>query len=55
MQKFLAEINQDLDADKWQVTCHLFAPYAPEEKTLYEKHAANYTAMITLACILLWL
>jgi hypothetical protein len=33
MQKFLAEINQDLDADKWQVTCHLFAPYAQPRKS----------------------
>ena len=34
MQKFLAEINQDLEVDKWQVTCDLFAPYAPEENPI---------------------
>lgn len=34
MQKFLAEINQGLDADKCQVTCHLFALYAPEENPI---------------------
>lgn len=34
MQKFLAEINQDLDVDKWQVTCQLLAPYAPEENPI---------------------
>lgn len=34
MQKFLAEINQDLAPNNWQVTCHLFAPYAPEENPI---------------------
>ena len=33
MQKFLAEINQDLDSKEWKITCERFAPYAPEEKS----------------------
>ena len=28
MQKFLAEVNQGLAPEEWQITCHLFAPYA---------------------------
>lgn len=31
MQKFLTEVNQGLTPETWQVTCVLFAPYAPEE------------------------
>lgn len=34
MREFLSELNTDLDKKDWQVTCHLFAPYAPEENPL---------------------
>ena len=34
MQKFLAEVNGDLDPKEWKITCHLFAPYAPEENPI---------------------
>lgn len=34
MREFLAEINQGLDQKNWQITCHLFAPYAPEENPI---------------------
>lgn len=34
MQNFLAEVNQGLDPNNWKVTCHLFAPYAPEENPI---------------------
>jgi len=34
MQKFLAEINQGLRAEEWKITCHLLAPYAPEENPI---------------------
>ena len=31
MQLFLAEQNSGLSPQEWQITCELFAPYAPEE------------------------
>jgi transposase len=34
MQKFLTEINWDREAKDWRVTCHLFAPYAPEQNPI---------------------
>ncbi len=34
MPKFLAEINRDLNSEKWKITCELFAPYAPEENPI---------------------
>ena len=34
MQKFLTEINQGLRPEEWKITCHLFAPYAPEENPI---------------------
>ena len=34
MKKFLAEINGELKPEEWQITCHLFAPYAPEENPI---------------------
>lgn len=34
MQKFLKEINQGKSPEEWQITCHLFAPYAPEENPI---------------------
>jgi transposase len=34
MQKFLAEINRGLAPDEWKITCHLLAPYAPEENPI---------------------
>jgi transposase len=30
MQEFLEEVNGDLAPEEWKITCHLFAPYAPE-------------------------
>jgi hypothetical protein len=37
MQKLLSELNTGLDKKDWQVTCHLFAPYAPEENLIEAK------------------
>ena len=34
MREFLSELNTGLDKKDWQVTCHLFAPYAPEENPI---------------------
>lgn len=34
MQKFLAKINGELKPEEWKITCHLFAPYAPEENPI---------------------
>ena len=34
MQKFLSEINQNLEPEEWKITCELFAPYAPEENPI---------------------
>ena len=31
MSKFLTEQNQGLSPEDWQITCHKFARYAPEE------------------------
>ena len=31
MKEYLEEINAGLTQDKWQVTCVLFAPHAPEQ------------------------
>lgn len=31
MKEFLASQNQNLSSDEWNITCQLFAPYAPEE------------------------
>ena len=33
MQKFLAEINQDLNQKNWKITCELFAPYAQSRES----------------------
>lgn len=34
MREFLAELNQDLAPEDWKITCHLLAPYAPEENPI---------------------
>lgn len=34
MRELLSELNGDLAAKDWKVTCHLFAPYAPEENPI---------------------
>jgi hypothetical protein len=34
MRQFLTEVNSGLEPNEWKVTCHLFAPYAPEETLL---------------------
>jgi transposase len=34
MRQFLTKVNSGLEPDKWKVTCHLFAPYAPEENPI---------------------
>ncbi len=34
MQKFLHEVNGELPPEQWRITCHLFAPYAPEENPI---------------------
>lgn len=34
MKEFLSKVNADLEKKDWQVTCHLFAPYAPEENPI---------------------
>jgi transposase len=34
MQEFLSKTNTGLEKKDWQVTCHLFAPYAPEENPI---------------------
>jgi transposase len=34
MREFLRELNADLSQKDWTVTCHLFAPYAPEENPI---------------------
>lgn len=34
MQSFLAEVNEGLAPENWKITCHLFAPYAPEENPI---------------------
>lgn len=31
MQKFLEKENQNLSSENWRVTCHLLAPYSPQE------------------------
>lgn len=34
MRELLKKVNQDLGQEDWKVTCHLFAPYAPEENPI---------------------
>ncbi|NES70066.1 MAG: IS630 family transposase, partial [Okeania sp. SIO2D1] len=34
MRDFLQEVNGNLSEEDWKVTCHLFAPYAPEENPI---------------------
>ena len=34
MRDLLKQVNQNLERDNWKVTCHLFAPYAPEENPI---------------------
>ena len=34
MRDFLQEVNDNLPEEEWKVTCHLFAPYAPEENPI---------------------
>ncbi|VXD17538.1 IS630 family transposase [Planktothrix paucivesiculata] len=34
MRELLQSINQGLTPEEWKVTCHLFAPYAPEENPI---------------------
>lgn len=34
MRELLKTINQGLTPEEWKVTCHLFAPYAPEENPI---------------------
>lgn len=34
MREFLKEVNGKLAEEDWRVTCHLFAPYAPEENPI---------------------
>ena len=34
MREFLSKFNADLSKKDWPVTCHLFAPYAPEENPI---------------------
>jgi transposase len=34
MRQLLTEVNSGLEPNKWKVTCHLFAPYAPEENPI---------------------
>lgn len=34
MREFFREVNGDLPEENWVVTCHLFAPYAPEENPI---------------------
>lgn len=34
MRELLKSINQGLTPEEWKVTCHLFAPYAPEENPI---------------------
>lgn len=34
MRELLKQLNQDLEPENWKVTCHLFAPYAPEENPI---------------------
>ncbi len=34
MREFLSQVNGDLPREEWQVTCHLLAPYAPEENPI---------------------
>jgi transposase len=34
MKEFLAKINAGLEPKEWKITCHLFAPYAPEENPI---------------------
>ena len=34
IRDFLKEINSKLSEKDWRVTCHLFAPYAPEENPI---------------------
>ncbi len=34
MQNSRAEINQNLEAKEWKITCEMFAPYAPEENPI---------------------
>jgi len=30
-QRYLSQVNQDLDSEDWQITCLKFAPNAPEQ------------------------
>ena len=34
MRNFLFEVNGDLEPQQWRITCHLFAPYSPEENPI---------------------
>ena len=34
MQELLAELNKGLAPEYWKITCHLFAPYAPEKNPI---------------------
>ena len=34
MREFLREVNGDLAKKDWRITCHLLAPYAPEENPI---------------------
>lgn len=34
MQEFLAEVNEGLEPKEWKITCHLFAPYSPEQNPI---------------------
>lgn len=36
MREFLREVNGDLAEKDWIITCHLFAPYAPENNPIEE-------------------
>ncbi len=34
MRQLLTEVNSGLEPKEWKVTCHLFAPYAPEQNPI---------------------
>ena len=34
MRELLKQVNFGLEPENWKVTCHLFAPYAPEENPI---------------------
>ena len=34
MREFLREVNGELAEKDWRITCHLFAPYAPENNPI---------------------